>query len=47
LGVPPHGQGLDGRDTRDSLYSHPSHGSLDMRFVFGSGASTLLLPSVR
>jgi len=35
-------------DTRDSLYSHPSHGYLDMRFVFdATRAATLVLPALR
>ncbi|NRF71826.1 CocE/NonD family hydrolase [Aquincola sp. S2] len=35
-------------DTRDHLVSHPSHGRLDMRFVFdATKQSTLILPSLR
>ncbi|MEW9898473.1 CocE/NonD family hydrolase [Chitinivorax sp. PXF-14] len=35
-------------DTRDSLYSAPSNGYLDTRFVFGSDKqSTLVLPAMR
>lgn len=35
-------------DTRDSLYSHPSYGLLDMRFVFDPAKpATLTLPSLR
>ena len=35
-------------DTRDSLYSHPSHGYLDMHFVFdATRAATLVLPALR
>ncbi|WP_137938353.1 CocE/NonD family hydrolase [Chitinivorax sp. B] len=35
-------------DTRDSLYTHPSNGYLDMRLMFGGGdQSVLTLPSLR